>query len=143
MPRAPRAEHALVKPLPDSPVVIVEDDEQMCRAMRRILETEGHVTETFDTAEAFIASNAATRAKCLVLDVNLPGISGMELHRQLRSESHVIPTVVVTGRDIHARWVDFRETDCFLFKPFSAEALAGAVGRCVNRDRPEEDPHAP
>jgi FixJ family two-component response regulator len=105
-------------------VAIVDDDDGMRHAMRRVLETEGFATELFGTAEAFLASGAASRAECLVLDIHLPGMSGFELHGRLRAMGHELPTVFVTA---HAA----KETANCLIKPFPAETLIRAVHESI------------
>lgn len=105
-------------------VAIVDDDEGMRQAMRRVLETEGFVTEVFSTAEAFLAAGAASRAQCLVLDIHLPGMSGIELHRHLLSTGRAPPAVFVTAHDTEG-------TDRCLVKPFPAQALVRAVSRSI------------
>jgi FixJ family two-component response regulator len=64
-------------------IVVVEDDDGMRQAVRHIVVLQGFKAETFATAEAYLASKTAARAKCLVLDIRLPGLSGIELYRQL------------------------------------------------------------
>jgi FixJ family two-component response regulator len=113
-------------------VAIVEDDESMRSAMRRVLETEGYVTEIFGSAEEFIAKGAATRARCLVLDLRLPGMSGLELYRHLRSWAQPMPTVLVTAYDLRVSAGDLASGDACLQKPFPAELLLGAVERCLS-----------
>jgi FixJ family two-component response regulator len=105
-------------------VAVVDDDEGMRQAMRRVLETEGFVTETFSTAEAFLAADAASRAQCLVLDIHLPGMSGTELHKRLQAMGRAVPTVFVTARPI-------KETPDCLVKPFPAETLIQAVSKSI------------
>jgi FixJ family two-component response regulator len=84
---------------PKHTVAIVEDDGAMRQAIRRVLETEGFVTEVFETAEAFLASGAVSRTQCLVLDIRLPGLSGIDLHQHLLSKGSAMPTVFVTARE--------------------------------------------
>lgn len=120
--------------MPNTPatvVAVIEDDEGMRRAMRRILETEGYVTELHATAEDFLAQQARSRAGCLVLDLRLPGMSGIELMNRLRSDRHALPTVLVTGFDVPLRWADLTGASCCLVKPFPPETLLAAVDRCL------------
>lgn len=93
--------------------------------MRRVLETEGFVTEVFSTAEAFLAAGSASRAQCLVLDIHLPGMSGLELQRHLLATGRALPAVFVTGRPGEA-------TNRVLLKPFPAEALIRAVYQSIH-----------
>jgi len=115
-------------------VAVVEDDEAMRKAIRRVLETEGFVTEVFDRAETFLASGAALRAHCLVLDIRLPGMSGIDLHEQLLSRENALPTVFITAHDdARTRRVAARGTNCCLTKPFLGEALIEAINRAIAR----------
>lgn len=109
-------------------VAVVDDDEGMRKAMRRVLETEGYVTEVFSTAEAFLASGAAGRADCLVLDVHLPGMSGLDLHGRLRAMGRWLPTVFVSAQAV-------KETDDCLIKPFPADRLIQAIGKSMGGKR--------
>jgi FixJ family two-component response regulator len=112
-------------------VAVVDDDAPMRQAIRRFLETEGFVTEVFDTAEAFLASGAASRAQCLVLDIRLPGLSGIELHDHLLSIGNTVPTVFITAHeDARTLGLASKGTDC-LIKPFLGEALLAAVTRSI------------
>lgn len=100
----------------------------MRSAMRRVLQTEGFVTEVFSTAEAFLASGAASRAQCLVLDIQLPGMSGIELHRHLLTLGSSIQTVFVTAHeDLCSSGLTMKGTTHCLVKPFPAETLIKAV----------------
>jgi len=112
-------------------VAVVEDDEAMRNAIRRVLETEGFVTELFDSAEAFLASGAS-HAHCLVLDIRLPGMSGIELHQHLLSAGNTIPTVFITAHDDgRLRRIATKGTNCCLTKPFLGETLIQAVRRSI------------
>jgi FixJ family two-component response regulator len=119
---------------PAGVVAIVEDDEAMRNALRRVLETEGFVTEVFGTAEACLANDAAARAGCMVLDIQLPGMSGIDLRRHLLLAGRSIPTVFVTAyEDVRMRDLLVKATDCCLVKPFAADALIHAVHRSIAR----------
>jgi FixJ family two-component response regulator len=101
-------------------------------AIGRVLETEGFVTESFASAEAFLASDALARADCLVLDVHLPGMSGTDLHDRLAANAAALPTVFITANDdVHLRRRVMQRADCLLTKPFLGETLIKAVARSV------------
>ena len=106
-------------------IAVVEDDEGMRQAMRRLLEAEGFATEVFASAEALLAAGAAERARCLVLDLQLPGMSGVELDRRLRDDGRELPTLFVTGREDLRR--NLRVFDRCLVKPFPGEVFIEAV----------------
>ena len=124
-------------------MIVVENDDGMRRALQRMLEISGFATETFESAEALLAVDAATRARCLVLDIQLPGISGFELHRRLHAAEVSPPVVYITGYDSAAA----RDQSvalgavAYLPKPFAVELLVDAVSRAsgmpprASRDR--------
>jgi FixJ family two-component response regulator len=121
-----------VSTLPADTVAVVEDDGAMRQAVRRVLEAEGFLTELFETAEAFLASGAASRARCLVLDIRLPGMSGIDLYQHLLSTGNETPTVFVTAHeDARLRRVVLNGTDSYLLKPFLGEILIQAVTRAI------------
>ena len=106
----------------------------MRQAIRRVLETEGFMTAAFDSAEAFLASDALSRARCLVLDIRLPGISGLDLHEHLLATEYAVPTVFITAHeDTRVRRLLKNGTYCCLFKPFLGETLIQAVTRAIAR----------
>jgi len=105
----------------------------MRKAMRRVLEMEGFATEGFDAAEEFLTSGCVSRAHCLVLDLHLPGMSGIELHEHLREAGNAMPTVFVTAHeDARTRRLVADGANC-LIKPFPGEALLQAVSRSIAR----------
>src|SRR5262245_44721793 len=103
----------------------------MRKAMRRVLEAEGYVTEAFSTAEDFLAKGAFERTSCLVLDIQLPGVSGFELHRMLRASGSAIPTIFITGQEERLRGAATAGAECCLVKPFPPEKLLQCVERSI------------
>ena len=111
-------------------VAIVEDDEDMRTAIRRLLEGAGYRAETFGSAEALLAANAASYARCLVLDLQLPGMSGFELQERLGGAAP--PIVFITAHDTAAKQKRALASDAYyLVKPFLGEALVAAVSQAV------------
>jgi FixJ family two-component response regulator len=120
-----------VSELSSGVVAVVDDDEGVRRALQRVLETAGFTAETFDSAESMLAADAASRALCLVLDIHLPGMSGVALARHLVSTGINLPVIFITARDsADPRWREVGAAD-FLVKPFRAEALVAAVDRAL------------
>jgi FixJ family two-component response regulator len=78
-------------------VVIVDDDEPLRDALESLLKAAGFNVGKFSSAEDFLASPDLERASCLILDVRLPGMSGIELQRKLRETGHTVPIVFVTA----------------------------------------------
>jgi FixJ family two-component response regulator len=112
-------------------VAIIEDDEDMRQAIRRVMETEGFQTELFASAEALLDSGAQSRVECLVLDIGLPGMSGIDLHERLLSVNCTVPTIFVTAHeDLYARRLSQRGMIC-LAKPFLGEVLVDKVTAAI------------
>src|SRR5215471_6957012 len=80
-------------------VVIVEDDAATQRALERVLRASGFDTDAYQSAEAFLASSFRVRPLCLILDVHLGGMSGLELQRLLRTGGSTMPIVIMTAFD--------------------------------------------
>jgi two-component system CheB/CheR fusion protein len=82
----------------DTPVVfVVDDDNEVCEAMRTVLEDDGHAVETFSSSEEFLEAYRAGRSGCLLLDAYLPGMNGVELLRRLHDRGDRLPAIVITG----------------------------------------------
>jgi FixJ family two-component response regulator len=122
-------------------IVVVEDDSGMRDAIRRVLHMEGFTTETFASAEAAQQCGAAARADCLVLDVRLPGQSGIQFREALKHGDTIVPAVFITAYDDFASRQRVLERDCvYLIKPFPGEMLVQAIreasARCAQARKP-------
>jgi FixJ family two-component response regulator len=84
---------------PHSYVAVVDDDESSCRSMSRLLRAGGFQTITYPSAEAFLADRKHPQFDCLVLDIRLGGMSGIELRKRLQAVSRDVPVVFVTAYD--------------------------------------------
>lgn len=93
-----RSFHAM-KPSKEISVAIVDDDESVCRSLGRLLRAEGMVPVTYLSAEAFLGKAPRPRFDCLVVDVQLAGTSGMQLHRQLVAAGEKTPVIFLTAHD--------------------------------------------
>ena len=80
-------------------VAVVDDDESVCRALSRLLRAEGLHPVSYLSAEAFLADTKRPRFDCLVLDVQLGGMSGIELQRQLQASGSSTPVIYITAHD--------------------------------------------
>ena len=114
-------------------VVVVEDDELMRVALHSVLEASGYLPVVYDSAEGALGGDALAGAHCAVLDVGLPGMSGVELCRRMRDARMPTPVVLVTGRDAqHLRKAAHAlHVAAFLVKPFSGRRLAAVVDAAV------------
>jgi FixJ family two-component response regulator len=115
----------------ESVVVVVENDDGMRRALQRMLEISGFATATFGSAEALLAVDGASGARCLVLDIQLPGMSGFDLHRHLYAGGVPPPVIFITGYDSAAArdQAEALGAVAYLPKPFAVEMLVDAVSR--------------
>jgi FixJ family two-component response regulator len=115
-------------------ICIIEDDDSVRRALRRLIRSMGLEVEAFATAEEFLESIERTLPSCLILDVNLPGLNGLELQQRLRAEGRNIPFVVITAyADERVREQALKAgAIAFLAKPFEERMLLQAVSLVVN-----------
>src|SRR5882724_5634277 len=92
---APGPARALRRPLLKQPMIVavVDDDPSMLKGIHRLLNARGLAVEVFDSAEAFLASFSAARATCLLLDLQLRGMSGLELQRHLAASGSRLPII--------------------------------------------------
>lgn len=122
----------------DEPTVfVVDDDPSVRRSVVRLLETAGLRVEGFVSAEAFLDRGRPVGPGCLLLDVRMSGMSGLELQRQLAAAGRPMATVFITGHGDVPMSVEAMKAGAvdFLLKPFDDEALLAAIDRAVTRDR--------
>ena len=117
-------------------VFVVDDDREVRDALQLLMESVGLVVETHGSAQAYLDQFEPGRAGCLVVDVRMPGMSGMDLQARLAAERLHPPIIVITGhgdvpmavRAVQAGAVDFIE------KPFNDQALLDSVHRAIEQD---------
>lgn len=118
-----------------SRIVVVDDDESVRESLPDLLEEFGFAAKAFGSAEEFLASDSVREAKCLILDIAMPGMSGPDLQHELKRRGVETPIVFITAQaDGTARPHLLRQgaVDC-LFKPFSDTALRDAVHAALRR----------
>jgi len=117
-------------------VFVVDDDPSVRRSLTRLISAAGYVVETFDSATAFLARAPAVGPCCLVLDVRMPGHTGLDLQKTLAKSVHRIPVVFITGHGDVAMSVTAMKAGAvdFLTKPFVGKDLLDAIQRAVERD---------
>ncbi|NBB83955.1 MAG: response regulator [Alphaproteobacteria bacterium] len=116
--------------MPPSPLIVVVDDDSAVRAsLTALLGVEGMRVRSHPSAEAFLASGDVDHCDCLLVDVRMDGLTGLELHRRLREDGRTIPTIVITGHADVPMAVEALKggADDFIEKPFSGEKIASAV----------------
>ncbi len=112
-------------------VSIVDDDASVRRAMRALLRSAGFDADVFASADEFLTSGRLDGTTCLILDVRMPGMSGIELQERLIATGHDIPIIFITAHaDEHerARALDRGAVD-WLQKPFSDDVLLDAIAK--------------
>jgi len=114
-------------------VSIVDDDESLRRSVKNLLTSVGFQVETFASAEAFLQSAHRADTRCVVLDLRMPGMSGLDLLVHLAATGSPIPVVILTAHsdDEARRRMLQAGAVAFLGKPFHGEALLGAVRRAL------------
>ena len=116
---------------------MIDDDPSMRVAMKRLLEAVGYRVETYGTGQDFLKSELPDAPACVVLDVRLPGSSGLELQREMASKGINIPVIFVTGHGDIPMSVQAMKAGAveFLTKPFRDQDLLDAISQAIKRDR--------
>ena len=120
------------------PTVFIVDDEEAVRdSLQWLLESSGLSVALFDSAEAFLSSYQPDQPGCLVVDVRMPGMSGLELQEHLAAQHYSIPVIFITGHGdvpMAVQAVKHGAVD-FLEKPFNDKELLQIIQRCLEQDR--------
>jgi FixJ family two-component response regulator len=113
-------------------VAVVDDDESLCRSFSRLLRAERMQPVTYPSAEAFLADTKRPLFDCLVFDIQLGGMSGIELHRQLNSSGSTTPVIYITAHDEPATREEAQAAGCAAYfrKTAPGEAVLQAI-RCA------------
>jgi FixJ family two-component response regulator len=118
-------------------VLIVDDDKDIRESLQELLESVGLQSKSFGTAQEFLSSPRSGGPSCLILDVRLPGISGLELQHELKKGKVSIPIIFLTAHADVPMSVKAMKSGAveFLTKPFRQQDLLDAVHRSLTRDR--------
>jgi FixJ family two-component response regulator len=120
-----------------SVLAILDDDESVQISLQDLIESEGLAALCFGSAEQFLGSTARFEAACLIADVRMPGMSGLDLQAKLKSERCLLPIIFITARGdipMAVRAIQGGAID-FLTKPIDEAALFSSVERAFERDR--------
>ncbi len=120
----------------DTTVFVVDDDAAVCDSLRFLIESVGLQVRTFSSADEFLAAYTPDQPGCLVLDLRMPGMSGLELQEQLARQKCALPVIIITAhgdvptavRAMHAGAVDF------MSKPFSDQHLLDRIHQALTKD---------
>ena len=115
-------------------ISIVDDDDSLRNSLNNLIRSVGFRAQGFSSAEAFLNSNQLHDTACLILDVRMPGMSGLDLQRQMVADNSRIPIVFITSHgDDNARTRALEAgAVAFLYKPFREEALFKAIDSALN-----------
>ena len=124
-------------PTPDATVFVVDDDESVREALGSLVRSAGLGVATYATAQDFLAGPRAEGPSCLVLDVQLPGLSGLDLQRRMADVNLEIPIIFITGHGDVPTSVRAMKAGAveFLTKPFGDDDLLTAIQEAIKRDR--------
>lgn len=125
-----RKERSAIKP---SLVTVVDDDESVRESLPDLLREFGFAVHAFSSAEEFLASDNVGETSCLILDIAMPGMTGLDLQRELKIRGHQIPIIFMTAQKdeaVRARAFEQGAAE-FLLKPFSDTALLAALNKAL------------
>ena len=122
-------------------ISIVEDDEPFRESMRKLMTALGYTVEVFPSARDFLASPLLAATACLVSDVQMPGMSGVELHKHLIKAGHVIPTILVTAYpdEMTRNRALMDGVVCYLAKPVDDDHLERCLRSALDSGKPHEE----
>jgi FixJ family two-component response regulator len=122
-------------------VSVVEDDQFFRESMRRLMRSLGYSVEAFPSAADFLASPRLGETACLIADVNMPAMTGLELHRRLIEMGHAVPTILVTAYpddDVRARALNDGIV-CYLRKPVDENHLMRCLRAALHSGEPPKE----
>lgn len=122
---------------PNPIVFVVDDDPSVRRSLARLLHSAGFLVETFPSAQDFLRCEPPDSQSCLVLDIRMPGLSGLELQEKLAAAGKIMPIIFITGHGTVPMSVKAMKAGAldFLQKPFSDQELLDAIQEAVERGR--------
>ena len=118
-------------------IAVVDDDSSIRNATQDLLKAAGYSTAAFSNAVSFLDSAVKASVACLVADMRMPGMSGLELHEHMAASGAAIPTVIITAHPGELRRERLREAGiaCFLIKPYAPDELLDCVRKAIARSQ--------
>ena len=123
------------------PIFVVDDDVDVRDALGLLLRLRGHRVELFDSSEAFLRRVDPDTAGCLVTDIRMPGMSGLELQEELNDRGAMLPIIFITGHGDVPMAVEAMQCGAmdFLQKPFRDQDLLDRITKALEKDRAGRD----
>src|SRR5262249_19998033 len=118
-------------------ISIVDDDDSLRNSLDNLIRSAEFQAQGFSSAEAFLISNQAHNTACLIIDVHIPGMNGLEFQRQIAAANWHIPIIFITSQvddDARMRAIEAGAVG-FLYKPFREEELLNAINAALARER--------
>ncbi len=116
-------------------IAVIDDDASLRTALSGLLRSFGHTVCAFESAEEFLESEERVRAQCIITDIHMPGMSGIDLFKRVSADGANTPVILITGRaepSLVAR-AESSGAACVLKKPFDAEHLVACVEDAIAR----------
>jgi FixJ family two-component response regulator len=125
-------------------VFVVDDDNSVRRALQRLIRSVGMKVETFETAKEFLSRPQYEGPSCLVLDIRMPGLSGLDLQEELTKADPTLPIIFITGHGTVPMSVKAMKAGAidFLEKPFEDQALLDLIQHALERNKETKKQHA-
>ena len=130
---APAEWKARGAPMSQGMIAIVDDDVVVRGALKSLMRSLGYDASTFGSAEEFLSSEQFSRTSCLITDLHMPGLSGLDLQERLIAQGHRFPIIFITGypdEDVRARAIKSGAI-AFLSKPFNTDRLIGYLDKAL------------
>ncbi len=125
-------------------IYIVDDENSIRKSLKRLMESEGLKAETFASAKEFLDFSYQDKSACLILDLHMPGMTGMELQEQLVESGSNMPVIIITGHDDEKNYSQVMKAGAaaYLRKPFDDQTLLRSIRLALARNTisdPDED----
>ena len=122
-------------------IAVIDDDESLCRSMSRLLRAAHFQPVTYPSAEAFLADTKRPKFDCLLLDIQLKGMSGLDLSRRLSAVQYDTPVIFITAHDDPQVLAQAEASDCagFFLKTDSGAEVLAAIRRTIRVEDSEKD----
>ena len=121
---------------PNPTIFVIDDDASLRKSLSRLLRSAGYTTEAFASAEEFLARDHYGGIGCLLLDVQMPGLSGMDLQKELNKADYHMPIIFITGHGDIPMSVEAMKDGAldFLTKPFHDKELLQVIEKAIEKD---------